>query len=322
MGTMLQRSSAPVNDAYPGDTKNNCDLRSLTTPSQVEDIHAAYFEAGADIAETNTFGATSIAQSDFSLADAVEEMNTTSVRLARKAALRVEAKMPGRRCYVAGAIGPTNRTLSLSPDVQRPDYRAVTWAQVVGAYREQTRALLRAGVDALLVETIFDTLNAKAALFAIGECFEELGAEVPLIVSATVTDAAGRTLSGQTVTAFWYSIRHAQPLAVGLNCALGAQQLRPYVAELARIADCAVCCYPNAGLPNAMGEYDESPSAMAKQMGAMAAEGLLNIAGGCCGTTPEHIQAIAAAVAPHAPRMIPQVAPAMRLSGLEPLIVA
>jgi 5-methyltetrahydrofolate--homocysteine methyltransferase len=273
------------------------------------------------MAETNTFSSTSIAQADYETSELVTELNVAAVECARKAALAAEAATPGRRCFVAGAIGPLNRTLSMSPDVNRPDYRAVTWEQVVDAYAEQVRALLSAGVDALLVETIFDTLNAKAALFAIDTCFEELGTRVPVMVSVTITDASGRTLSGQTISAFYHSIRHARPFSVGINCALGAKDMRPYMQELARIAECHVTCYPNAGLPNAFGGYDETPADMASSLSDFARQGWVNMVGGCCGSTPDHIAAIASAVSSFAPRAAIAPTHTMRLSGLEPLVV-
>lgn len=328
MGSLIQGLGTPDAELrgerfknHPSDLRNNCDLRCLTLPQAVTVFHAEYFAAGADMVETNTFNATSIAQADFGLSHLVEELNTAAVACARKAADEAEAKSPGRTCFVAGALGPLNRTLSLSPDVQRPDFRAVTWAQVVEAYREQVRALLVGGVDTLLVETIFDTLNAKAALYAIEECFDDLGIRVPVMVSATITDASGRTLSGQTVGAFYASIRHASPFSVGLNCALGGAQMRPFIQELARIAECPVSCYPNAGLPNAMGGYDETPADMAGILGEFAKDGLVNIVGGCCGSTPAHIRAIADAVRRARPRKVPQPSTAFSLSGLEPLVV-
>jgi 5-methyltetrahydrofolate--homocysteine methyltransferase len=243
------------------------------------------------------------------------------VRCARSAADAAEAKTPGRKCFVAGAIGPLNRTLSMSPDVHRPDYRAVTWNQVVSAYEEQVRALLQGGVDSLLVETIFDTLNAKAALFAIEGVFAELGRRVPVMISVTITDASGRTLSGQTITAFYDSVRHAKPFSVGINCALGGAEMRPYMKELARVAECWVSCYPNAGLPNAFGGYDETPAQMAAVLTDFAKEGWLNMVGGCCGSTPEHIAAIAKGVKPYPPRQLPPPIHDMRLAGLESLVV-
>jgi 5-methyltetrahydrofolate--homocysteine methyltransferase len=305
--------------AHPHDLKGNNDLLCLTRPDVVEEIHRAYFEAGADMVETNTFNSNRISQADYRLESIVPELNAAAVACARRAAAATEAAHPDRRCFVAGAIGPLNRTLSLSPDVNRPDFRAVTWAEVVAAYTEQVRALLAAGVDALLVETIFDTLNAKAALFAIEEVFAATGVRVPTMVSVTITDASGRTLSGQTTEAFYFSIRHAQPFSVGINCALGGRAMRPYVEELARVAECYLTCYPNAGLPNAFGGYDETPADMATVLGEFAAAGLVNCVGGCCGSTPAHIRAIADAVRRCPPRVVPRHPPALRLSGLEPL---
>ena len=327
MGSMIQ--SYPLTEGdfrgerfakHPQDLKGNNDLLSLTRPDVIEDIHSRYFAAGADIAETNTFSSTSIAQGDYHLESVVAELNSAAVACARRAALKAEAATPGRRCFVAGAIGPLNRTLSMSPDVNRPDYRAVTWAQVTAAYTEQVRALLLAGVDTLLVETIFDTLNAKAALFAIEGCFEELKVRVPVMISVTITDASGRTLSGQTIGAFYNSIRHAKPFSVGINCALGGKEMRPYIEELARITECYVSCYPNAGLPNAFGGYDETPEHMAAILGEFSKQGWLNLVGGCCGSTPEHIAAIANAVRNSPMHQVAGMpAPVLRLSGLEPM---
>ncbi|BET65246.1 hypothetical protein ASA1KI_01640 [Opitutales bacterium ASA1] len=302
---------------HPHDLKGNNDLLALTRPDVIEEIHARYFAAGADIVETNTFSSTSIAQADYSLQSSVRAINLAAVACARRAAAKAEATEPGRPRFVAGAIGPLNRTLSMSPDVNRPDYRAVTWREVVAAYTEQIEALLDGGVDALLVETIFDTLNAKAALFAIESVFETRGQRVPVMVSVTITDASGRTLSGQTLSAFYHSIRHARPFSVGINCALGGREMRPYIEELAGIAECAVTCYPNAGLPNAFGAYDETPAQMAAVIRDFAAQGWVNLVGGCCGSTPEHIAAIAAAVRGLPPRAVPSRSEALRLSGLE-----
>jgi 5-methyltetrahydrofolate--homocysteine methyltransferase len=303
------------------DLKGDNDLLSLTRPAVIEEIHGAYFAAGADMVETNTFNATSISQADYRLESAVRDMNLAAAAVARRAAQQAEAATPGRRRFVAGAVGPLNRTLSMSPDVNRPDYRAVVWDQVVGAYTEQIRALLDGGVDALLVETIFDTLNAKAALFAIEDEFEARGYRVPVMISVTITDASGRTLSGQTVGAFYNSVRHVQPFSVGLNCALGARAMRPYVEELSSLAACYVTCYPNAGLPNAFGGYDETPADMAGVLGSFARDGLVNLVGGCCGSTPAHIAAIAAAVQGVAPRRPVATPASLRLSGLEALTV-
>ncbi|MBI5383010.1 MAG: homocysteine S-methyltransferase family protein [Opitutae bacterium] len=329
MGSMIQSYQLQEADfrgqrlaAHPHDLKGNNDLLSLTRPDVIEEIYGRYFAAGADLVETNTFNATAIAQADYRTEALVPEINRAAASLAVRAARAAEAATPGRRCFVAGALGPTNRTLSLSPDVNRPDFRAVTWAQVVAAYREQTEALIAGGVDVLLVETIFDTLNAKAALFAIEEAFAATGVRLPVMVSATITDASGRTLSGQTIGAFYNSIRHAQPFSVGLNCALGARQMRPYLEELSALAECYVTCYPNAGLPNAFGGYDETPAEMAAALAEFADAGYVNLVGGCCGSTPEHIRAIAAAVQGKRPRAVPTLPPALRLSGLEPLALA
>jgi 5-methyltetrahydrofolate--homocysteine methyltransferase len=330
MGSMVQTYKLQEADFrgeqfknHPHDLQGNNDLLCLTRPDVIEEIHSQYFEAGADMVETNTFSSTTIGQADYKLESIVTELNLAAVAVARRAAKKAEAATPGRRCFVAGAIGPLNRTLSMSPDVNRPDYRAVTWDQVVTAYSEQVRALLDGGVDALLVETIFDTLNSKAALFAIESVFDERGgARVPVMISVTITDASGRTLSGQTIGAFYNSIRHAKPFSVGINCALGGAAMRPYVQELAKIAECYVTCYPNAGLPNAFGGYDETPDDMAAVLSEFAASGFVNLVGGCCGSTPPHIAAIAKAVKNKAPRKIPSAPPSMKLSGLEALSVA
>ena len=306
MGTMIQRFK--LGEAqYRGerfknfhkDVKGNNELLSLTRPDVIASIHESYLVAGADLIETNTFGATSIAQADYDMADLAVEMNLTAARLARAAGDKFST--PDKPRFVLGALGPTPKTASISPDVNDPGARNVNFEQLRAAYYAQVEALVRGGVDALLVETIFDTLNAKAALFAIDEYFEASGECLPLIISGTVTDASGRILSGQTVTAFWYSVRHAQPLAVGLNCALGAALMRPYLQELARAApDTFISCYPNAGLPNPMSEtgFDETPADTSRLLREFAAEGLVNIVGGCCGTTPDHIAAICVSVAP------------------------
>jgi 5-methyltetrahydrofolate--homocysteine methyltransferase len=330
MGSLIQEYKLTEKDfrgerfaQHPHDLKGNNDLLCLTRPDLIEEIHGRYFDAGSDMVETNTFNSTSIAQSDYHLdSPVIIDMNRAAVACARRAAKAAEAKTPGRRCFVAGAVGPLNRTLSMSPDVNRPDYRAVTWAQVVAAYTEQVRALLQGGVDAILLETIFDTLNAKAALFAIEGCFEELKLRVPVMISVTITDASGRTLSGQTIAAFYNSIRHAKPFSVGINCALGGKEMRPYLEELAGIAECYVSCYPNAGLPNAFGGYDQSPEEMAGILGDFAGQGWLNLVGGCCGSTPAHIAAIASAVRKHKPHQVHGMPPpVLRLSGLEPLVL-
>jgi 5-methyltetrahydrofolate--homocysteine methyltransferase len=300
------------------DLKGNNDLLTLTRPDIIEGIHRAYLEAGADIVETNTFNSSAPSQGDYGLEDLVRELNLEAARIARRVADDVTAQTGAVR-FVAGALGPTNRTASLSPDVNDPAFRNITFDQLVATYTEAARALLEGGADLLLVETIFDTLNAKAALFAASLAIDEVGGNIPLIVSGTITDASGRTLSGQTTEAFWNSIRHARPAVVGLNCALGARQLRPYVEELARIADVPVCAYPNAGLPNAFGEYEETPQETATILREFAASGFLNIVGGCCGTTPEHIRLLRAAISPFAPRAVPGIEVQTRLSGLEPL---
>ncbi len=328
MGTMIQARGLGEADfrgsrfqAHPCDLKGNNDLLSLTRPDVIGEIHAAYLAAGADIIETNTFNSTSISQADYRTSGLVAEINTAAAAIALRAARAAEAAAPGRRRLVAGAVGPTSRTLSLSPDVNRPDFRAVTWDELVAAYAEQARALVEGGVDALLVETIFDTLNAKAALFAIEDLFEAMGRRLPVMVSVTITDASGRTLSGQTIEAFYASIAHARPFSVGINCALGGRAMRPYVEELASIAACPVTCVPNAGLPNAFGEYEETPAAMAAVLGEFAANGWVNMVGGCCGSTPAHIAAIAAAVRGRPPRAVPAPGHRLRLSGFEPLII-
>ncbi|KAB2675667.1 homocysteine S-methyltransferase family protein, partial [Brucella tritici] len=297
--------------------QGNNDLLTLTQPKAIEEIHYAYAIAGADILETNTFSSTTIAQADYGMEEQVYELNRDGARLARRAALRAEQK-DGRRRFVAGALGPTNRTASLSPDVNNPGYRAVTFDDLRIAYAEQIRGLIDGGSDIILIETIFDTLNAKAAVFASEQVFEEKGIFLPVMISGTITDLSGRTLSGQTPTAFWHSLRHAKPFTIGLNCALGANAMRAHLDELSTIADTFICAYPNAGLPNEFGQYDETPEAMAAQIEGFARDGLVNVVGGCCGSTPEHIRAIAEAVAKHPPRKPAKVAPLMRLSGLEP----
>ena len=321
MGTMIQRFRLdeaqyrgaglggrgvdPRFEAHPVDLKGNNDLLSLTRPDVIRQIHEGYLASGADIIETNTFGATSIAQADYGLEVWAYEMNVESARLARRACEAYSS--PDRPRFVAGALGPTPRTASISPDVNDPGARNVTFDELERAYHEQAMGLIEGGADVLLVETIFDTLNAKAALFAIERAFDDTGERLPILISGTVTDASGRLLSGQTVTAFWASVRHAQPLAVGLNCALGAALMKPYIQELARVAQGTyISCYPNAGLPNPMSEtgFDETPEDTSRLLHGFAAEGLVNIVGGCCGTTPDHIAAIGAAVQPCAPRRV------------------
>ena len=310
MGTMIQRLRLTEADFrgerfadHPTDLKGNNDLLVLTRPDVVRDIHDAYLAAGADIVETNTFGATAIAQADYGLAPLAREMNVAAARIARAAA--DAAATPDAPRFVAGALGPTPKTASISPDVNDPGARNVTFDELRAAYREQAEGLLEGGVDLFLIETVFDTLNAKAAIFALDELMEDTGQRLPVIVSGTVTDASGRILSGQTVGAFWHSVRHARPLAVGLNCALGAALMRPYIEELGKVAaDTYVSCYPNAGLPNPMSDtgFDETPEVTAALMADFAKSGFLNIAGGCCGTTPEHIAAIRRQVSPYRPR--------------------
>ncbi len=304
MGTMVQRHGLTEAQYrgerfrdHPKDLRGNNDLLTLTRPQVIAGIHAQYLEAGADILETNTFNATTVAQADYDLQAVVAELNREGARLARRVADEFTARDPRKPRFVAGVLGPMNRTLSLSPDVNDPGFRAVTFDQVKDAYLEAARALVEGGADILLVETVFDTLNAKAALFAIDELFEQAGERLPVMISGTITDASGRTLSGQTPEAFWNAVRHARPLSIGFNCALGARQLRPHVEELARIADTRVSAHPNAGLPNAMAEYDELPEETAAYIREWADAGWLNITGGCCGTTPTHIQAIAGIVA-------------------------
>ena len=327
MGTMIQRhrfSEAQFRGErfkdWRSDLRGNNDLLSLTQPSVIEEIHRAYLDAGADVISTNTFNSTSVSQADYGMQALVGELNREAARLARKVADEVGAASGVQR-FVAGALGPTSRTASLSPDVNDPGFRNISFDELVAAYSEVTRALMAGGVDMILVETVFDTLNAKAALFAIRQVFDEVGEELPIIVSGTITDASGRTLSGQTTEAFWNSIRHARPLVVGLNCALGGKQLRPYIEELSRIAEVFVCAYPNAGLPNAFGEYDETPQQTAETLRDFTASGFVNMVGGCCGTTPEHIAAIKREVEGLAPRALPRIESACRLSGLEPLTI-
>jgi 5-methyltetrahydrofolate--homocysteine methyltransferase len=327
MGTMIQQHKFGEAEfrgerfaGWPRDLRGNNDLLSLTQPDAIKAIHLAYFEAGADIVETNTFSSTRIAQADYGMEEIVAELNFAAARLAREAAGMAEQK-DGLRRFVAGALGPTNRTASISPDVNNPGFRAVSFDDLSKAYAEAAAALIEGGADLLIVETIFDTLNAKAALFGIDRVFDARGERLPVMISGTITDLSGRTLSGQTPAAFWHSLRHAKPLTIGLNCALGAREMRAHLAELSRIADTLVCAYPNAGLPNEFGLYDESPEYMASLVGEFAEAGLVNIVGGCCGTTPEHIGAIAARVKGIAPRKVPEIAPLLRLAGLEPFVL-
>ena len=288
------------------DLKGNNDLLTLTRPDLIQGIHAAYLEAGADLIETNTFNSTALSQADYRLEHVVRELNSEGARLARAACDAAETVTPDRPRFAVGVLGPTSRTASISPDVNNPGFRAVDFDGLVATYREATEGLIEGGADILMVETVFDTLNAKAALFAIEDAFEARGARLPVMISGTITDRSGRTLSGQTAEAFWYALRHARPMAVGLNCALGAKDLRAYIDVLSHEADTHISCHPNAGLPNAFGEYDESPEMMAATLREFAEAGLLNVVGGCCGTTPEHIAAIAEAVAGLAPRQVPE----------------
>ena len=329
MGTMIQRhelqeadyrgtrfadgydAQAAADHAHvPGcgcsrDQKGNNDLLSLTRPEIIRGIHDAYLEAGSDLLETNTFNSTTISLADYGLQHLARELNETGARLAREACDAAEAKDPSKPRYVIGVLGPTSRTASISPDVNRPGFRAISFDELRVAYREAADGLIDGGADILMVETVFDTLNAKAALFAIEEAFEARGERLPVMISGTITDASGRTLSGQTAEAFWYSLRHARPLAIGLNCALGAKDLRAHVDVLAQVADAYVSTHPNAGLPNAFGGYDETPEDMAAVLREFAASGLLNLVGGCCGTTPDHIRAMGQAMAGLPPRALP-----------------
>jgi len=323
MGTMIQTLNMSEEDFTAGGhihgpscrhhsdhpQKGNNDLLVLTQPQAVEDLQLDFALAGADILETNTFSSTTIAQADYGLEGAVHDLNVAGAQVARRAADRASAQ-DGRPRWVAGAVGPTNRTASISPDVNDPGYRAVTFDDLRIAYGQQIDGLIAGGSDLILIETIFDTLNAKAAIFAAFESFAKAGRRLPVMISGTITDASGRTLSGQTPTAFWHSVRHARPFTVGLNCALGADAMRPHLTELSGVADTLICAYPNAGLPNAFGQYDETPDETAAKVEVFAKEGLVNIVGGCCGTTPDHIRAIADRVASHAPRRLKETADA------------
>ncbi len=326
MGTMIQRLGLEEADFrgarfadWGHDLKGNNDLLNLTQPDAVAGIHDAFLEAGADILETNSFNATRVALADYGMEGLAREINEAAARIARAA---VDGRRDGRPRWVAGAVGPTNRTASISPDVEDPAARNVDFDTLRAAYREAAGGLIDGGADLLVVETVFDTLNAKAALHAVEEAFEARGVRLPVIVSGTVVDLSGRTLSGQTPEAFWYSVRHAAPFAVGLNCALGAEQMRGFLADMARAADTLISAYPNAGLPNAFGGYDETPETTAGHLGAWARDGLVNLVGGCCGTTPAHIAAIAGAVAGVSPRKPPRIERRMRLAGLEPFVAA
>ena len=315
MGTMIQKHKL-TEEQYRGDRfvdyaynlKGNNDLLSLTQPEIISEIHEQFLEVGADIIETNTFNSTAVSMADYHMEFLVDELNLASAKLARQAADKYTAKNPDKPRFVAGSIGPTNKTASLSPDVNNPGYRAVDFDDLVATYKQQTTALAKGGVDIFLIETVFDTLNCKAAIFAILEVKEELAIDTPIMISGTITDASGRTLSGQTVEAFWYSVSHAKPLSIGLNCALGAEQMRPFIKNLSYKAWCRVSAHPNAGLPNEFGEYDETPESMSKVVGEFASSGFLNIVGGCCGTTPEHLKAIIERVQKEKPRVVPELA--------------
>ena len=328
MGTMIQSYKLGEKDyrgerfaSWPCDLKGNNDLLSLTQPDIIKAIHKAYLEAGSDIIETNTFNSTQIAMADYQMESLAYEMNVASARLAKQVCEEITALNPDKPRFVAGVLGPTNRTSSISPDVNDPGYRNVTFDDLVEAYSEATRGLIEGGADIILIETVFDTLNAKAAIFAVENTFDQLGYKLPVMISGTITDASGRTLSGQTAAAFWYSLKHVQPISIGFNCALGAKELRQYIEELSAICDTYVSAHPNAGLPNEFGEYDETPEQMAEELADWAANGYLNIIGGCCGTSPETIRAIVKAVSQHAPRQIPELPKQCHLSGLEPMTI-
>jgi 5-methyltetrahydrofolate--homocysteine methyltransferase len=328
IGTLIQRRNLTEAD-YRGDRfvghkrelSGNLDILNLTRPDLIAELHHAYLAAGADIIQTNTFNSTVISQADYATQDWVAELNREGALIARRAADEAMRADPSRPRFVAGVLGPTNRTASISPDVNDPGFRNITFDELVRAYSAAARALIDGGVDLVMLETVFDTLNAKAAIFAVQEYFLNSGVELPIMISGTITDASGRTLSGQTTEAFWNSVAHARPLSVGLNCALGPAALRPYVQELARIAPVLVSTHPNAGLPNEFGQYDETPEKMAAVLREFAEHGLVNLVGGCCGTTPDHIRAFAEAVRGLAPRRRVTPAPRLRLSGLEPLTV-
>ena len=324
MGSLLQTYALGEEDfrgerfmGHNRPLKGDNDLLVLTRPEVVREIHETYLHAGCDILETNSFNATSVSQADYGLESLARELNVAAAAVARAACDAFEAR-GGKPRLVAGALGPTSKTLSLSPDVADPARRDISFDALAQAYTEQTLGLLEGGADVLLIETIFDTLNAKAALMGVWEAFDATGTELPIWLSGTITDRSGRTLSGQTVEAFWHSVRHAKPWAVGLNCALGPEEMRPFLASLSRVADCRISAYPNAGLPNAMGGYDETPESMRAHYAEWAMSGLVNILGGCCGTTPAHIAAMREGVAGVVPRTLPEVAPRLRLSGLEP----
>jgi methionine synthase I (cobalamin-dependent) len=327
MGTMVQRYKLQEAD-YRGerfanwgqDVKGNNDLLVLSQPQVIREIQSAYLAAGADILTTNTFNATTISMADYGMQALVKELNIAAAHIARELADEFTEREPHKPRFVLGVLGPTNTSASISPDVNNPGFRNIDFDRLVTAYSEQCHALIEGGVDGIMIETIFDTLNAKAAGFAVQKVYEELGMELPIFISGTITDLSGRNLSGQTPEAFWYSVRHLQPFAIGFNCAFGAEQLRPAVEAVGVVADCYISAHPNAGLPNELGEYDETPEEMAAKLGEWAEHGLLNCVGGCCGTSPAHIKAIAEAVAPFSPRPIAPVPVRTRLSGLEPFV--
>ena len=328
MGTMVQSYDLNESDFrgeqfkdHNFDLMGNNDILTLTRPDIVRDIHSVYLDAGADLIETNTFNSTSISQADYKMEDIVYRLNYSAASIAVKAAKRFTKRTPTKPRFVCGAIGPTNKTASMSPNVSKPEYRNITFDELVVAYKEQAKGLMDGGVDIFLVETVFDTLNCKAALFAIQSLFHEKGYTIPIMVSGTVTDASGRVLSGQTIEAFWYSIRHVELLAVGLNCALGAQQIRPYIDSLSKVADTNILVYPNAGLPNEFGGYDESPEKMSSYLNEFSDAGIVNIVGGCCGTTPEHIEQFSKVINGKKPRKILKIDSFTKLSGLEPLVI-
>jgi 5-methyltetrahydrofolate--homocysteine methyltransferase len=329
MGTMIQKEGLEEADYrgerfadWPSDLKGNNDLLVITNPDVVAKIHGEFLDAGADIIETDTFNATRISMADYDMQEYAREINVKGAALARRVADEWTEKTPDKPRFVAGSIGPMNQSLSVSPDVNNPGYRSVSFDDVKDAYKEQIDGLIEGGVDIILIETVFDTLNAKAAIFAAEEVFDETGRRLPVMMSCTVTDMSGRNLSGQTIEAFWHSVRHVKPFSAGLNCAFGADLLRPHAVTIAAIADTNVCVFPNAGLPNEMGEYDETPETMAGHLKGWAEEGLLNIVGGCCGTTPDHIRAIANAVKGIEPRRVPMLEPLMKLSGIDPVQIA
>jgi 5-methyltetrahydrofolate--homocysteine methyltransferase len=325
-GTQIQERKLSEADyagdlGLPADQKGNNDILALTRPDVIADITRAYLDAGSDVVSTNTFSANRISQADYKAEGLVREINVASGQIARALADEYAAR-DGKPRFVAGAIGPTNKTLSLSPDVEDPGFREITFDELVAVYKEQAAALVEGGVDFILIETVFDTLNAKAGIMAVKQLERESGRDIPLMISMTLTDLSGRNLSGHTVEAFWYAVRHAKPLTIGLNCSFGAEQLRPHVKVLSQIADTLLLIYPNAGLPNELGQYDEAPETTAGLVADWAAHGQVNLLGGCCGSTPDHIAAIAQAVANSEPRKVPHPEPAMRLAGLEAFVAA